>query len=188
VKHSSATDETRERAALHALGALSAEEAREFERHLADGCAVCAAERGAFAGVASDLALAATPASPAPSVRAHLLQEARAARRGGPTAPFYFMREHDAAWVELAPGIARKVLAGQPGTPPATYLVRLAAGATVDTHAHDGVEHCYVLAGDLLVAGAHLVAGDYHEAAASSVHHDLRSETGCLLLIVEARP
>jgi anti-sigma factor ChrR (cupin superfamily) len=98
------------------------------------------------------------------------------------------MREHDAAWVELAPGIARKVLAGQPGTPPATYLVRLAAGATVGTHAHEGVEHCYVLAGDLLVAGEHLVAGDYHEAAAASVHHSLRSETGCLLLIVEARP
>jgi quercetin dioxygenase-like cupin family protein len=188
VKHPSATDETQARAALHALGALSAQEAREFERHLDDGCAVCAAEWDAFAAVAAGLAIAPAPVSPAPSVRSRLLEEARGARRAGPAAGFYFMRERDAAWVDLGPGISRQVLAGRPGTPPATYLVRLAAGATVDTHTHDGVEHCYVLAGDLLVAGEHLVAGDYHEAPASSVHQSLRSEAGCLLLIVESRP
>ncbi len=188
MKHTTVTDETRERAALHALGASSAEEARVFEAHLDDGCAVCAAERDAFAAVAVGLALAPAPASPAPSVRSRLLEEVRATRRARPAAAFYFMRDQDAAWVDVAPGISRKVLAGQPGTPPATYLVRLAAGATVDTHAHDGVEHCYVLAGDLRVAGEHLVAGDYHEAPASSVHQSLRSKAGCLLLIVESRP
>jgi anti-sigma factor ChrR (cupin superfamily) len=187
VKHTSVTDETRERAALHALGALSAEEAREFEAHLDDGCRVCAAERDAFAAVAAALALAPSPISPGPQARSRLLEEARAGRAARP-AGFHFMRAQEGAWVELAPGILRKQLAGRPGEPPATYLVRLAPGAIVDAHTHGGVEHCYVLSGDLLVAGEHLVAGDYHEAPAASVHRNLRSEAGCLLLIVESHP
>ena len=37
VKHASAGDEQRERAALYALGALSREEAEAFEQHLREG-------------------------------------------------------------------------------------------------------------------------------------------------------
>jgi anti-sigma factor ChrR (cupin superfamily) len=187
VKHTSVTDEMRERAALHALGALSVEEAREFEAHLDDGCRVCAAERDAFAAVATDLALAPPPISPGPEARRCLLEEARAGQRAKPSG-FHFMRAQDGAWVELAPGIFQKQLAGRPGEPPATYLVRLAPGAVVDTHTHGCVEHCYVVTGDLLVDGERLVAGDYHEAPADSVHRNLRSEAGCLLLIVESHP
>lgn len=46
--------------------------------------------------------------------------------------------------------------------------------------------HCFVVEGDLRVAGAHLHAGDYHAAMAGSTHETIRSDTGCLPLIVEA--
>jgi quercetin dioxygenase-like cupin family protein len=186
VKHSDVTDDIRERAALHVLGALSAEAAREFERHLDEGCTVCAVERDAFAAVAADLAVATPSVSPRPELRSRLLQAAPAERCTERAAGFHFMRGREGAWIELAPGVLRKSLAGRPGTPPATYLVRLAPDTVVDAHTHGAVEHCYVLEGDLLVAGERLVAGDYHEAPAGSVHRNLGSEGGCLLLIVES--
>jgi len=189
VKHTRVTDETRERAALHALGALSVEEAREFEAHLDEGCAVCATERNTFVAAAAELALAPSPAAPRPHVRSRVLEEARAhGSADRAAAGFHFLRAAQGAWVELAPGVAHKLLAGRPGEPPATYLIRLAPGAVVETHTHSAVEHCYVLSGDLLVAGERLAAGDYHEAPAASVHRSLRTETGCVLLIVESRP
>jgi hypothetical protein len=36
------------------------------------------------------------------------------------------------------------------------------------------------------VAGRRLDAGDYHEAPAASLHEGLRTEGGCVLLIVES--
>ena len=39
MRHTEAEDATRELAALYALGALEAEEARSFEAHLDEGCA-----------------------------------------------------------------------------------------------------------------------------------------------------
>jgi anti-sigma factor ChrR (cupin superfamily) len=62
----------------------------------------------------------------------------------------------------------------------------LEAGARVATHRHADDEHCYVISGDLHVAGRRIVTGDYHRADAGSVHQSLYSEGGCLLLIVES--
>jgi anti-sigma-K factor RskA len=64
VKHERTTDEISERAALYALGALSQHEARAFESHLRDGCAVCETELRQHERVAEMLGLAAHPAPP----------------------------------------------------------------------------------------------------------------------------
>jgi anti-sigma factor ChrR (cupin superfamily) len=185
VIHERGDTEARERAALYALGALDSETARDFEEHLAHGCSTCAADYEGFSAVARNLALDAEPVAPPGDLRERVLARARTASRVEQSG-FQFLRAHEGTWVEIAGGVEQRILAGRPGTPPATYLVRLAPAVTVDTHVHGAVEHCYVLAGDVRIAGRRLEAGDYHEAAIGSVHEGLRTEGGCLLLIVEA--
>ena len=68
----------------------------------------------------------------------------------------------------------------------ATYLVRMDRGARFGPHHHGAVEHCFVVAGDLHVAGHHLHTGDYHRADQHTTHDETASEGGCLLLIVES--
>jgi anti-sigma factor ChrR (cupin superfamily) len=57
--------------------------------------------------------------------------------------------------------------------------------AAAPSHRHECFEHCYVIAGDLFIAGRHIRGGDYHCAPRESLHDDIRSAGGCLLLIVE---
>jgi anti-sigma factor ChrR (cupin superfamily) len=196
VKHVNPTNEQRERAALYALGALPAGEARAFETHLRAGCSACRREVDAFRAVTGNLALAATPVAPRPQVRARALAAARAVDaqvergelRPAEGAGFAFALETGGVWDEVEPLIFRRALAGAPGSGSAAYLIRMAPGATAATHVHAAVEHCYVLEGDLHVAGRCIRTGDYHRAAPGSRHEGLRSDGGCLLLIVEAHP
>src|SRR5215831_7970822 len=64
MRHNAATDETREQAALYALGALSQHEARSFEVHIRDGCPVCEADLHGFDGVVSAMGLEPPQISP----------------------------------------------------------------------------------------------------------------------------
>jgi anti-sigma factor ChrR (cupin superfamily) len=73
MTHATADEELEGQAALYALGALDAEEARAFESHLAKGCAACEAELREFQTVVSDLAFAAPAAEPPPGVLPRLL-------------------------------------------------------------------------------------------------------------------
>jgi len=187
VKHRTATDERRTRAALHALGTLDAEEAREVDTHLREDCPTCAKESAGFATVTEYLALAAQPVPPAPALRERLLATARAQPSAPPPSAYSFVLAGDGAWSEVQPGVRCKDLAGDPTQPSYAYLVRMDVGAHVRTHEHDYVEHCYVVSGDLQVAGRSLQTGDYHFADRGTVHEDLFSETGCVLLIVESR-
>jgi anti-sigma factor ChrR (cupin superfamily) len=87
----------------------------------------------------------------------------------------------------LAPGVERRSLLATPVAGSDAYLIRMAPGAEFASHLHGSVEHCFVLTGDLHVAGGHITSGDYHLAAPGSQHGVTRSDAGCLLLIVEAR-
>src|ERR1041385_2563582 len=73
MTHTTADEELEGQAALYALGALDAEEARAFEAQLAEGCAACEAERREFESVVADLAFAAPAAEPPARARARLL-------------------------------------------------------------------------------------------------------------------
>ena len=55
MKHQEVSEETQEKAALYALGALSQHETRAFEDHLHEGCDVCKAELSEFQDVISAL-------------------------------------------------------------------------------------------------------------------------------------
>jgi anti-sigma factor ChrR (cupin superfamily) len=187
MRHVELTDEDRTRVALYALGALPAEEALAFERHLSDGCERCREETAAMRDVCDELALAPAPVAPPSAVRARVMAELRHGRAtGAPTFAFTLEREGD--WIEIQPGVQQKMLvAGRPGDASSSYLIHLAPGATAASHRHDCFEHCYVIAGDLVIADRHIHGGDYHYAPKGTLHHDVRSDGGCLLLIVEAR-
>jgi anti-sigma factor ChrR (cupin superfamily) len=167
-----------DRAAAYALGALDGEEAREFARHLENGCASCRTDVDAFAATVAQAALAPAARAPRPEVRDRILADAA---RGN---AFHFQLATEGAWREVGPGAFQRELAGEPRGPH-TYLIRLRPGAGVAPHEHAAVEHCHVLAGDLYVAGRHLHAGDYHRAAPGTAHEITRSDGGCLLLIIE---
>ena len=180
MTHGRVSDGIRERAALHALGAEPAATAEDFAVHAAD-CHVCRGELAAYAAVADALALTAPPIAPPPELRDRLLA---AVRRPEPP-PLHFVAGDDRAWRQVHPGVARRDLTADPASP--AYLIRLAPGASVPRHGHDRIEHCYVLAGEVGIVGRRLTAGDYHRAAPGTVHEQVDSATGCVLLLIEAR-
>lgn len=183
--HRELDDELRALAALHALGALEGDEATAFARHLADGCAACRAEVDAMSGTAREISWAVPPATPPTDLRERLLVEARSTR---PEAVgYHFADAEGGTWLPHSPGVESRVLSGAPGESSFAYLIRIAPGATVRTHAHSAVEHCMVVTGDFHVGGRILRAGDYHRADVGSEHARLFSEGGCIVLVVEAR-
>jgi anti-sigma factor ChrR (cupin superfamily) len=165
-------------AALYALGALDAEGTHAFEAHLAEGCLRCQTEIESHAAVARSLTFEPRPVAPPPHVRARVLATiaADAERDRG----YDFVCADEGRWAEVTPGVFRKDIGGDAG-----FLLRMTPGSEVPHHEHSTVEHCYVMGGDLQVAGHELHVGDYHRAGAGSVHDIIRSRTGCLLLIVE---
>lgn len=84
----------------------------------------------------------------------------------------------DTAWHPLAPGIERKTLWNDE-----TFLLRLAPGATLRAHAHQTVEHCLVLQGEMVVEGASYGPGHYQGLAAGTRHKPLTAPNGLLVLI-----
>jgi anti-sigma-K factor RskA len=80
-------------AAAWVVGSLDPDERREFEAHLAGGCAECEAEIARLNESATLLAASAPPARPSPAVRARVMAEvrrdaaARAAGRSAAAAP-----------------------------------------------------------------------------------------------------
>jgi anti-sigma-K factor RskA len=72
LKHERATEDIRELAALYALGSLTQHEARSFEAHMREGCAVCEAEFHRFAHTIAEMGFAAEEV-PAPDYIRDLL-------------------------------------------------------------------------------------------------------------------
>ena len=209
MSHTTIDEEQAGRAALYALGALEGDEAREFEEHLLAGCEACAAELREFEAVSDDLALAAPEAEPPAGVRARLLAlvseeggESGAgdgpnllkepARGGLPlglspdAAPgFLVVRSGDGKWRPTDDaGVTFKLLFadGERGT--VTTLVRMEPGSRIRSHRHLGVEQCLVLEGDVRSGHVGMTAGDFNCSMPGSVHEELVTDGGALLLLV----
>ena len=199
MNHTPAHEERKELAALYALGALEAGEARDFERHLSEGCEACAAELRDFERVAAQLALDSAPVPPPAGALEKLLSRVAAAGRrpeaspagaGAPSgsagaADLLVVRRDEGVWEETAdPGVFVKLLFVDGGRETVTRLVRLEAGARIPPHRHLGFEQCLVLEGVMRAGGLSLRAGDFNCAAPGSVHEEIYTEGGALLLIV----
>ena len=87
-------------------------------------------------------------------------------------------------WIETGPGNSVKVLRSDDET--MSILVRLAPGSTFPRHYHPEDEETYVVEGETWFGDIHLVAGDYHLAPKGTTHGEVRTETGCVLLIRKA--
>ncbi|HEX8723652.1 MAG TPA: cupin domain-containing protein [Pyrinomonadaceae bacterium] len=192
MSHTTQDEEAAGRAALYALGALEGGEAREFEEHLAAGCASCAAELREFEAVAAGLGQAAPEAEPPAGVRERLLAlVAEGGRAGGgaglpDAAPgFLVVRAGEGRWRPTGDaGVSFKLLYadGERGT--VTTLVRMEPGSRIRPHRHLGVEQCLVLEGDVRSGSTGMTAGDFNCSLPGSVHEELISDGGALLLLV----
>lgn len=190
MSHTTVDEEAAGRAALYALGALEGDEAREFEEHLAAGCAACAAELREFEAVAGDLGLAAPEAEPPAGVRSRLL--ALVSEEGdGPSlskdlAPgFLVVRAGEGRWRPTDDaGVSFKLLFSDRERGTITTLVRMEPGSRIRSHRHLGVEQCLVLEGDVRSGSVGMTAGDFNCSMPGSVHEELASDGGALLLIV----
>src|SRR5437870_11688248 len=80
MRHSQLTDDLQERASLYVAGALPASEGEEYARHIEDDqCAVCRNEVNDLRAVMALVATGVPSASPSPSVKVRLMQQARSA-------------------------------------------------------------------------------------------------------------
>ncbi|MGA9332671.1 MAG: cupin domain-containing protein [Rudaea sp.] len=64
-------------------------------------------------------------------------------------------------------------------------ILRFEPGARLPLHEHECPEFIYVLDGDLTVGGQRLCSGWASVAGVGSVHSDVHSETGCVLVLVD---
>ncbi len=187
-------DEMRELAALYALDALDADERSAFERHLEEGCKECDAERRAFEETAAQLVLVVPQVAPPSSVREKLLNlvsaEAHAQTQSAPSQfaglkDFLVVRKEDGKWMKTADaGVYVKLLFVDKERDTVTTLVRLDPGARISAHRHLGTEQCLILEGRMRSGETILSAGDFNCAMPESVHDEIYTEEGALLLII----
>jgi len=126
-----------------------------------------------------------------PGTTRHVPAASEVRRSAGPAVPdaaFVFLLANEGGWQEVAPGVSRRALGIDAGTGSRSYVIRMNPGSMLHGHAHAVVEHCYILEGDFQVAGRRLESGDYHLAPPGTTHDGLRSEGGCLFLVVECQP
>lgn len=190
MSHTTVDEEAAGRAALYALGALEGEEAREFEEHLAAGCGTCAAELREFEAVAADLGQAAPEAEPPAGVRARLLAlvsegGAGGAGSGDALPGFLVLRAGEGAWRPTGDaGVSFKLLFADRERGTVTTLVRMEPRSRIRSHRHLGVEQCLVLEGDVRSGLTGMTAGDFNCSMPGSVHEELMTDNGALLLLV----
>ncbi|HEX8476517.1 MAG TPA: cupin domain-containing protein [Pyrinomonadaceae bacterium] len=212
MRHQAVTDEVEYFASHYVLGALSQSEAHAVVEHVAEGCEICTEAIEEFESVVAQLAHAAPEKTPPTDLREKLLarvaaepptsngdahthddqddQDVRPADVS--KAPESFaapeiltLRAGEGEWQETADeGVFAKVLFVDKERATVTSLVKMSPGARVPMHRHTGVEQCLVLEGDLHAGAVTLLTGDYHCALPGSVHEELHSEHGTLLLIV----
>ena len=101
---------------------------------------------------------------------------------------FITVRADAGPWIQLAPGIVKKVLFSDPETGTESYLLKAEPGTQAPPHDHTQDEHCLVLEGEVTYGDRiHLRAGDYHFAPGGSKHSTARTETGVLVYIQTVR-
>jgi predicted ChrR family anti-sigma factor len=207
MTHTTTDEELKANAALYALGALDAHEASAFEEHVA-ACPSCAAELREFEAVASNLGLAAAEVVPPAGVRARLLalaneeatdrhEESDAAHSSeadataeGPNprrdpAGFLVVRACEGEWRATEDeGVSYKLLFADRERGTYTTLLKMEAGSRIPSHRHLGVEQCLVIEGDVRSGLIEMTAGDFNCSLPGSVHEELVTEKGALLLLV----
>ncbi len=167
-----------ELAALYSLDALSPAEAQAFEVHLA-ACASCAEEVRRFRETAAQVLTVACATEPPDSLRDRVIARVKSEAGGA------LIRKSDGEWREIGvPGILVKRLFKDPATGTLTSVVRMAPGAFYPRHLHAGLEHLFVLEGDLVFEDHTLLPGDYEVSPSTTEHSSATTHGGCMVLTV----
>jgi anti-sigma factor ChrR (cupin superfamily) len=173
-----------ETAAMDALGLLPDADDGGGE----SGAGAHEADAAAFREVAAALAWSAGPIEPPPALRVALLARVGAPRPAVSPSLTFVMNDEGWRPHPFVEGIRLKQLALDERRGVATLLLEVAPGTVYPAHHHHGAEECYVISGDVVAAGRHLHAGDFHHADGGSDHEPLRTVGGCtVLLVVDAR-
>lgn len=201
MRHPQLDAELRDRAAAHALGALSAELARPYEEHLTM-CDTCRAEVDSLALLIGRIGLIAAEAEPPVGLKARLLERVRSE---GPNATrtalemqpwkswvprpaerdeMTFAFSDEGGWESTAfSGIDVRRLSVDESRRAISMLVRMAPGTSYPPHRHGGPEECFVISGDISVGPVVMRAGDYQRCEIGSIHGVQSTVGGCLLYI-----
>lgn len=178
MSHREPSDDLLGQAALHALNAEEPAAAADLERHLAEGCAVCAGAVADFSAVVGRLGEAPPAAAPPPQLRQRVLEAVAASAR------LTIVRSDEGRWTPgAAAGSLVKRLLREPAAGRVTALVSMQPGAVYPSHQHADTEELYMLEGDLDVQGRPLGPGDYCAAVGGTVHRSAATTGGCRFIV-----
>jgi anti-sigma factor ChrR (cupin superfamily) len=192
VNHQPLSFDPQEQAVLYAAGAMTPAEAAAFEARLAAGEREAVAALAALSRVRDRLESAITPIAPPASVRRALMDRlghdaapsTRPIPSADPASPLFTLRAGQTPWQETgAPGVRLRTLFVDKAANRMTLLFQLDPGSRYPDHHHAGDEECFVVEGDLHIAGTVLYAGDYHRARADTDHGESFTRGGCMLLV-----
>jgi hypothetical protein len=89
--------------------------------------------------------------------------------------------EDDAAWQDFCPGVRIRELWS--GAERRSVLVRMSAGAQVNSHRHGLEEECLMLAGEAFIGDTLLRSGEYQLAPQGSRHGAVQTDVGALFYV-----
>lgn len=100
-----------------------------------------------------------------------------------PEQPTRTVRADDGEWVLRAPKIWKKLLSEDASTGRTVYLLRCEPGAVIPQHRHERAEYVFVIEGSFEIDGVVVRSGDFQSSVAGSLHAEIRSPEGCLVLV-----
>jgi quercetin dioxygenase-like cupin family protein len=93
-------------------------------------------------------------------------------------------RADEGEWIREADKVWTKILAEDPASGRSIYLLRCEPGAVLPAHIDVRDEHIFMIEGEYLIGDSLILrAGDFQYLKAGSQHAEIRSETGCLVLV-----
>jgi anti-sigma-K factor RskA len=93
------------------------------------------------------------------------------------------VRAQFGVWREAAPGVRIKELNVDRAAGVRSFLMRLDPGARIPVHDHPADEDCFVIEGEMNVAGLSIRAGDSHLARKGVPHPEITSPMGALIFV-----
>ncbi len=125
------------------------------------------------------------PATVSPQRAAKIRKKIDAALAAEPSADTGVVthRLDEGQWIRRGPHCQIKIVNHDAATGLYSYLLRLAANGSIDSHPHHSTEECVILSGEVEVDGITLRAGDYQMLQPGTRHARIFSRNGALLFL-----